>query len=281
MDEAVAVRVPASSANLGPGFDSFAAALSLNLDVEVVRTGSFAVVTELDVAKDATNLVARAFGAIADPAQYEFRIESQIPLSGGLGSSAAAVVAGLMAAAQFTGGDHDLLALATEIEGHPDNAAAALHGGFVICTDDGVVQLTVPGGLGAVLVIPHDAVVTEQARAALPATVPMADAVHNLANAAALALAIERGDLELLATSLGDRLHQPPRAALYPRTAELVEQARSFGALGATVSGAGPSVLMWCESDAAAEAEARLAHATRGWAAVRRVDFAAEGASFR
>src|ERR1700710_2790690 len=129
MERRRVVRVPASSANLGPGYDAFAAALALHTEVEVVETGTFAVVTDLAIARDRRNLVVRGFEKLHPPARFEFRIRSAIPLSGGRGTSAAAYVAGLMAADHLFELDADLLTLATELEGHPDNVAAAIHGG--------------------------------------------------------------------------------------------------------------------------------------------------------
>ena len=126
------MRVPASSANLGPGFDCLAAALALHLELEVEETGNFAVETDLSVARGRENLCVRAFERLHSAEGFTFRIRSGIPLSGGLGSSAAATLAGLMAADHLFELDAPLLELATEMEGHPDNAAAALHGGFVI-----------------------------------------------------------------------------------------------------------------------------------------------------
>nr|MBA2637444.1 homoserine kinase [Solirubrobacterales bacterium] len=122
----VCVRVPASSANLGPGFDTLAVALGLWLEVEVAEEGTFAVRTELDVARDARNLVVRGFARLHPPERFAFTIRSEIPLSGGLGSSAAAYVAGLLAARALSGGGEDLLEEAIALEGHPDNVAAAL-----------------------------------------------------------------------------------------------------------------------------------------------------------
>src|SRR3712207_4571198 len=138
------VRVPASSANLGPGFDGLAPALALHVEVEVVETGAFAVVTELDVPRDRSNLVVRAFERLHPADAFEFRISSRIPLSGGLGSSAAAAVAGLVAADSLFELDADVLAHATALEGHPDNVGAAVCGGIVICADGGVTSLDVP-----------------------------------------------------------------------------------------------------------------------------------------
>ena len=148
------VRVPASSANLGPGFDVLAAALALHVEVEVVETGRFAVHTDLRIARDRRNLCVRGFARLHDPARFEFRITSDVPLSGGLGTSAAAYLAGLLAADSMFELDADVLGIATELEGHPDNVAAALHGGFVSCVAGEVARLAVPPALEAVLVVP-------------------------------------------------------------------------------------------------------------------------------
>jgi homoserine kinase len=277
----VLVRVPASSANLGPGFDVLAAALALHVEVEVEETGRFAVHTDLAIARDRRNLCVRAFDLIAPASRHEFAIRSDIPLSGGLGTSAAAIVAGLVAADALVGGGHDLLALATRQEGHPDNVAAALLGGVVLCDGPSATRLDPPAGLEAVLVVPREAVRTAKARAALPAEVPMADAVFNVAHAATLVLGLERGDFDLIARGLGDRLHQPRRAPLYPRSARLLERARPWGALGATISGAGPTVLLWTRSEAADAVAERARVAVEGWAHVRRVGFEATGAVAR
>jgi homoserine kinase len=276
------VRVPASSANLGPGFDAFAAALALHLELEVVETGSFAVRTELDVPRDRSNLVVRAFERLHPADAFEFRINSEIPLSGGLGSSAAAIVAGLMAADHLFELDVDVFALGSELEGHPDNVAAALEGGFVVC--DGCTRahrFEPPMGLEAVLVVPDEAVATEQARAALPPKVPIQDAVFNIAHGALLMLGIGTGNWELIAEGLDDRLHQPYRAHLYPRSADLLEHARGLGALGATFSGAGPTILVWCQFEHTGTVIDALSRATRGWARVVRAPFESQGADVR
>src|SRR3954465_451144 len=162
------VRVPASSANLGPGFDAFAAALALHTEIEVVETGRFAVVTDLAIARDRRNLAVRGFARLHAPDAFEFRIRSDIPLSGGLGSSAAAYVAGLMAADHLFELDADVLALATELEGHPDNLAAPLHGGVATSAAGQATPFDPPAGLEAVVVVPRAAVRTKTARAALP-----------------------------------------------------------------------------------------------------------------
>ena len=275
------VRVPASSANLGPGFDVLAAALSLHVELEVEETGRFAVETDLDVARDEGNLCVRAFARLAPPETFTFRIGSQVPLSGGLGSSAAATVAGLAAADHLFELDADLLALASELEGHPDNAAAALHGGFVICADGAATRFDAPAGLEAVLVVPQEHVRTAQARAAMPAEVPLSDAVFTAAHASLLVYGLARGEWGLVARGLADRLHQPRRAHLYPRSIALVERAVELGALGATISGAGPSVLVWTHYETTGGVAARLGDEVGDWAEVLRVPFEPQGAYVR
>lgn len=275
------VRVPASSANLGPGFDVLAAALALHLEVEVLETGSFAVQTELPVPRDRSNLVVRGFERLHPADGIEFRIESKIPLSGGLGSSAAAVIAGLMAADHMFELDADVHRLAVELEGHPDNVGAALEGGLVICDGDWVHRFEPPMGLEAVLVVPSEALSTAQARAALPKQVPLADAVFNVAQSAKLMLGLAGADWDLIAAGLQDRLHQPYRAHLYPRSAELVARAASLGALGATISGAGPTVLVWSHYEHTGGVVERLGREVGEWATVIRAPFESQGADVR
>jgi homoserine kinase len=272
------VRVPASSANLGPGFDVLAAALALHIEVEVVETGHFGVVTDLRIARDARNLCVRGFKKLADPGHFEFRIRSDVPLSGGLGTSAAAYVAGLLAADSIFELDADVLTLATELEGHPDNVAAALYGGFVACVDGQVLRMGVPQGLEAVLVVPGEAVRTRDARRALPQHVTLKDAVANVGHTAQLVLGLARSDLSLIGLGLHDRLHQPYREHLYPRSAELVQEASALGALGATISGAGPTVLVWTAYDTTGAVVAALRERCDGWAEVMRVPFEERGA---
>jgi homoserine kinase len=274
---AVRVRVPASSANLGPGFDVLAAALDLRMELEVEETGRFEVRTDLAIARDRRNLCVRGFTALRAADGARFSIRSDIPLSGGLGTSAAAYVAGLAAADVLNGGGADLLALASRLEGHPDNVSAALLGGFVVCTGARAERLEPPPGLSAVLVVPDRAVRTAKARAALPPEVPMSDAVFNVGRASLLVLGLARGDLELVGRGLDDRLHQPRRAPLYPRSMDLVRRARGLGALGATISGAGPTVLAWVRSEEASDVAERLEHEAEGWARVMALPFAARG----
>lgn len=275
------VRVPASSANLGPGFDVLAAALALALEVEVRETGTFAVHTDVGVPLDRSNLVVRGFERLHGADGFAFTITSQIPLTGGFGSSAAAALAGLMAADHLFELDADLFGLATELEGHPDNVAAALDGGFVICADGTRTRFEPPMGLEAVAVVPNEAVATQAARAALPQEVPLTDAVFNVAHAATLVLGLVNGDWDLISAGLADRLHQPARADLYPRSSALLERAPELGALGATISGAGPSVLVWCRFEQTGHVLEALEREVSGWASARRVTFESRGADVR
>jgi homoserine kinase len=272
------VRVPASSANLGPGFDSFAAALSLHLELEVSETGSFSVQSELPVPRTRENLCVKAFERLAPADGFTFTIRSNIPMQGGLGSSAAAIVAGLRAADHLFELDSDLLSLATELEGHQDNVAAALQGGIVVCADGQVVRFDPPTGLEALAVVPFEAVHTHTARAVLPAEVPMVDAVFNVAHAALLMLGLAKGDWDLVSRGLQDSLHERRRAHLFPRSYELLGRARELGALGATISGAGPTVLIWCFYEQTGGVVEALRSEIDGWARLLRVPFESQGA---
>ncbi|HEX8743055.1 MAG TPA: homoserine kinase [Thermoleophilaceae bacterium] len=279
------VRVPASTANLGPGYDALAAAIGIYLELEVEETGGELVV-ECDVPGvplGPDNLCVRSFEALraGGSGGLTFRIRSEIPLSAGLGSSAAAIVAGLVAADSMFELDAPLFETAAALEGHPDNVAAALMGGFVICAGERPERFDPAPGIEGVLATPPDAVPTDEARAALPDEVPIADAVHNIGHAALLILGLARGpDLSLVGRGLADRVHQPRREAVYPRSMELLRQARELGAIGATISGAGPTVLFWChweQTGTVYEAVRRAAPDCE----VRRAQFVPGGADVR
>jgi homoserine kinase len=280
------IRVPASSANLGPGYDVLAAAVSLFLDLEVEETGEFSFDPGgLDVPTGRENLIVRAFERLHPADGIAFRLRSEIPLARGLGSSAAAIVAGLFAA------DHlfelglskeEFLSRAAEIEGHPDNVAAAIYGGFVICGGEGgaptASRFDPPSGLEGIAVIPAEEVSTERARKAIPAEIPLGDAVANVSAASRLVLGLQTADLALVAAGLGDRIHQPRRRELYPRSMELVDGAVDMGALGATISGAGPTVLVWTTWQDAGKVAEALEDRCADWAEVKRLPFSPHGA---
>ena len=276
------VRVPASSANLGPGYDVLAAALSLSLELEVEETGEFFVHSELPgVPRDRSNLCVRAFETLHPVDEVTFHIRSEIPPAAGLGSSAAAIVAGLCAADHMYELDVPLFEHAVALEGHPDNVGAALLGGFVICAGDGQpVRFDPAPGLEGVLVIPPEEVPTTEARAAMPAAVPLAEAVHNVGHASLLVLGLAKDDFSLIGRGLRDLLHQPRRRPLYPFSMELVDRAEELGAVGATISGAGPTVLFWCHWQQTGTLVERL-RAEAADCAVRRVTFSPGGADVR
>lgn len=263
-----------------------AAALDVHLELEVVETGSFAVETgEINVPRTRDNLLVRAFETLHPADDFTFRIGGAIPLARGMGSSAAAIVAGLVAA------DHlfelgltaqDFLEKATELEGHPDNVAAAIYGGFVVCSGRGkdlvATRIDAPAGLEAILVIPHAEVSTALAREAIPDELPIADAICNVTAAAHLALGLSRADFGLIATGLEDHIHQDRRRHLFPRSMEIVEAASELGAIGATISGAGPTVLVWSGWQETGSVVAALKDRCEGWAEVKRAGFSPFGA---
>ncbi|HUC08552.1 MAG TPA: homoserine kinase [Solirubrobacterales bacterium] len=281
------VRVPASSANLGPGYDVLAAAVSLYLELEVEETGEFSVdLGGLDVSADRDNLIVRAFETLHPADGIAFRLKSEIPLARGLGSSAAAIVAGLFAADhlfELALSKEEMLVKATELEGHPDNVAAAIYGGFVICgagegESPSAARFDPPSGLEGIAVIPAEEVSTERARKAILAEIPLSDAVANVSAASRLVLGLQRADLDLVAAGLVDRIHQERRRDLYPRSMELVDGARDLGALGATISGAGPTVLVWTTWQEAGNVAEALEVRCADWAEVRRLPFSPHGA---
>jgi homoserine kinase len=252
------VRVPASSANLGPGFDSFAVALPLLAEFELRPARAWSVTVEGDgqgIPPDEANLFVVSAHAAAKAAGRELAAQhvtqrSAIPIARGLGSSAAAIVGGVVAANALLGEPFDrrtLLRIASEVEGHADNVAAALYGAFTVALPDPdgpvATRLVFPRTWRVCLLIPGRPLSTEQARAVLPAQVSRDDAVFNVAHGAALIAAVMRADGALLALAMVDRLHQAARTALVPALGEIIAAAREAGAFGAALSGAGPSVL--------------------------------------
>ena len=267
----IVVEVPGSSANLGAGYDCLAVALALTnrveLEVRGWNRGEIELVVdgegEGELPADHSNRFVRgveaalvaARGALGEPIGWRIEMHNEVPLARGLGSSAAATVGGLIAGNALVGEPltaRDLLRLATEIEGHPDNAAAALWGGFVVVGPgvDGIetIRFDAPRDLRAVLFIPELRLPTKEMRAALPAKVPLADAVANLGRVAIGVAGIATGRYDLLRALTVDRLHEPYRAKLFPQLPRLVEAATKAGAIGACLSGAGSTVLAFADS---------------------------------
>src|SRR4051794_32040952 len=265
-----------------------AAAMSLSLDLEVEEVGEFGLEPGgLEVSTGRDNLIVRAFETLHPADGIAFKLRSEIPLARGLGSSSAAIVAGLAAADhlfELALSREEMLARATELEGHPDNVAAAIYGGFVICgTEEGgdtpsAARFDPPNGLEGIAMIPAEEVSTERAREAIPAEIPLADAVANVSAASRLVLGLQTADLDLVAAGIADRIHQERRRDLYPRSMGLVDEANALGALGATISGAGPTVLVWTTWQDAGKVAEALEDRCVGWAEVRRLPFSPHGA---
>jgi homoserine kinase len=255
----VHVRIPATSANLGPGFDALGLALALHNEVVAEEAEGLGVDIrgegEGRLATDERNVVARGMRMAFEAAGRPFKgcalqCENRIPMSRGLGSSAAAWVGGLVAGNALLGEPLDraaLLALAARAEGHPDNVAAALLGGLTVSCSlpEGAraIALPVPVEIQWVALIPEVTSATSEARAVLPASVPRQDAVFNVQRVALLLAALQARTLDALAPALDDRLHQPYRLRLFPWMPDVVRAAREGGAVGCVLSGAGPSLL--------------------------------------
>ena len=281
------MEAPASSANLGPGFDALALALDMWLRVTItpLDAGAESLTVEGEgadeIGLDAGNrfLIGLEHGLeefALEPPVMRIEMRNDIPLARGLGSSAAAVIAGLRAAEALSGetlGDERLLRIATEIDGHSDNVSAALLGGFVIVARGDrdaatkympPARFDPPAALSAALFIPDLALRTADMRAALPTRVSHADAAHNVARTAMVVAALTGNRLDLLSAMSDDRLHEPYRVAHFPQLPLLVAAAREAGALGAALSGAGSTVIAVCDDEAVAT---RVAAAMKGAAA--------------
>ena len=271
----VTVDVPATTANLGAGFDALAMALDLATYIEVRAVEpDVEPAFHVDVHGEGAGQLPqgrrnRFISAVIDGleatgldpggAGWHVRMDNRIPVTRGLGSSASATVAGLVAADALLGGAlgaERILELATVAEGHPDNAAAAVYGGLCVVTEVAgaprAIRLDPPDDLLAALYIPDKHLSTAAMRAALPETVPFADAVHNVGAASLAVAAFSTGRLEMLRAATVDRLHEPYRARAYPELPQLIEAALAAGGLGACLSGAGPTVIAFSDDVAAA-----------------------------
>ena len=245
------VRAPATTANIGAGFDCAAAALDLWNELELVENGEEA---------EADHLAVRAFARVASPHGFRFTFTERIPRARGLGSSAATIALGLVAGATVAGRAPDaeeLLALGLDLEGHPDNLAAALAGGVCLTWNGRVARIADDAPGVPIAIVPRETVETHAARAALPETIPHKDAAFSAARAALLGAAVTSGSAELFAAAADDRLHEPYRAPQAPVLAD-VRQRLPHGALGATLSGSGPTVIVWARPEFATACVAEL-----------------------
>ena len=275
------LRVPGSTSNLGPGFDTLGLALALHNRLRIRTTPkpgltlSIAGIGEEILPRDENNLFYRSAAAAAGRAGKPLPglhvvMENHIPLARGLGSSSTAIVAGIMAANVLSGEPFSLsemLDLATELEGHPDNVSACLYGGLTVCSlADGhvtCIRARPPEGLRVVVAVPRFELETEAARKALPGQVSHSDATYNVNHACLVTAALLIGDLQALRIGMSDRLHQPYRAPMVPGFDQVLAAAHTAGALGACLSGAGPTMLAFTTGETA-QVEAAMVEA---WAA--------------
>lgn len=266
MSNRVKVRVPGTTANCGPGFDAVGMACTIynTLELTLSRTGGI----QLEVCGEGAGLIAcnerniavQAVQAVLDKVGQTYhgisiKMENQIPLSRGLGSSAAAIVAGLIAANAATGNQlsqQEILNMATLFEGHPDNVAPAILGGVVVSVnkngDVHSLRFVPPKTLNLIVAIPEFTLPTKVARKALPQTLPFADAVFNVSRTALLIGALCQGDFESLPYALEDKLHQPYRKKLITGIEDVFDAAIKSGALGAAISGAGPTLIAFAQA---------------------------------
>ncbi len=244
----IRVRAPATTANLGPGFDCAAVALDLWNELEVDEGGE----------PDREHLGVRAFELLAPPDGRTFTFTSRIPRERGLGSSASVIALGLVAGARAAGREPDpeeLLALGLPLEGHGDNLAAALAGGVVLTWETSIARIAEDVPAAPIALVPASRTNTAESRASLPATVPHADAAFTAGRAALLGAALASGSAELFAAALHDRLHEPYRSPFL----EQVRACLPESALGATLSGSGPTVMVWARESESANCATALA----------------------
>lgn len=293
----VTVHVPATSANLGPGYDCLGLALGLHNEVTLALADGPGVVIDGEgsdtLPRDDTHLVLGAAQAAAEAAGERLAVLSlrqvnRIPLARGMGSSSAAIVGGIVAANELLDlglTEREMLDVATDVEGHPDNVAPALLGGLTVCCtlDDGrvlVERMDVAEGLSCVVAIPDFEVATHDARKALPETIDHADGVFNLCRVGLIVAALVSGNFAVLGEATRDRLHQPYRAHLVPGMDEAIAAALDAGAHGAALSGSGPTVAAFI-SESGEEVGAAMVNAfdRAGTTAIaRELPLASEGA---
>ncbi|CAM3898621.1 MULTISPECIES: homoserine kinase [Paenibacillus] len=265
LSQGVRVKVPASTANLGPGFDTLGMALSLYSWIELKpadRTAFHLYGDEMKgVPVDKSNLIYKVAQMVFDEAgesvpELEISMYSDIPLARGLGSSASAIVGALFAANALIGSplsEAKLFDMATALEKHPDNVGASLFGGIITAVWDGkhadYIRIDPPARLGTVVVIPDLHLATSKAREALPAQVNLTDAVYNISRSSLMTAALSAGRLDLVRAAMQDRIHQPYRAPLVPGMPRILAEAPDQGALGVALSGAGPTIIAFVDRD--------------------------------
>ena len=249
-------RAPATSANIGAGFDTAAVAFDLWNELELTDGAGVAVEGEgaTELPADDSNLAVRAYALLADPAGKHFHFTNRIPLERGLGSSAAAIALGLVAAAP-TASAEELLAVGITLEPHADNLAAALLGGLTLSWDGRIARIAERLPLAAVAVVPRERTSTESSRKTLPTTVPHDEAAASAGRAALLGAGAASGDASLFSAALSDWLHEPYRPS---ETLSAIRTTPPAGCGGATLSGSGPTVIAWAMDAAACAADLRL-----------------------
>ncbi|KYZ77458.1 homoserine kinase [Anaerosporomusa subterranea] len=276
MKKTVIVRVPATTANCGPGFDAVGIACTLynHLELTINESGNIQITNIGEgsdlLPTDATNITYQAVQSVFAKVGYtcpglSLTMTNTIPLARGLGSSAAAIVAGLFAANEILGSpltQEELLDMATAVEGHPDNVAPALYGGIAISAMNNAkvetLRLLPPRPLSLVVAVPAFALATKTARRVLPKQVSLADAVFNVSRTALMVGALATGNYTYLSTGLEDKLHQPYRQSLIPGMPDVLAAAKTAGAFGAALSGAGPCLIAFTETQADAIGQAMV-----------------------
>ncbi|MEI7473700.1 MAG: homoserine kinase [bacterium] len=280
----VSVKVPATSANMGPGFDCFGIALSMyntvTLEETVYPTNGLEInilgeqdeaLSTFTVPTDKSNIVYKAVELLYNytgqtPPALRINIQSNIPIAKGLGSSASVIVGGVLAANKLLGNPADqeaLLSIANEIEGHPDNIAPAMLGGFVVSSvedDSSIIHRKIewPDNWKLIIGVPDYELATQISRSVLPESVKFQDAVYNAKRCAMFVEALHTKDKELMRVALQDKLHQPYRARLVPGLNEITEELKQTDAIGCVLSGAGPSILVIAENNAVEDAKIRI-----------------------
>lgn len=291
------VRVPASTANLGPGFDTLGIALQLYLTVDIQIAEKTVIhytrEEEEHLADLKNNLILRMvhkmFQEAGKPIPHvHMVIDNQIPLARGLGSSAAAIIAGLCAGNALLGSpfsNAELHTFATEEEGHPDNVGASLYGGFVISTWDGKhvhsFQTEPADALHVVALIPEVELATSKARNVLPGAYTQQDVSFNIAHSSMLVASILSGRLDLLHVALQDRIHQPYRFELIPQSRLVIDEMKKAGAYGVVISGAGPALLTLCNESNVSHIMSRLESITHRSSVVKHLPIDKQGAQVR